>query len=172
MDSISRIRNELLKYPDVQFVDDSSSITVPEVSPNGFPATFFDCPPQWVVSLGGWHDHFDDPTAAIDLFFLALTSKARLRVWTRGNFEYKWTFEALEDDQWQAYATDGLLFFPFWRRATMSYQQNDILPAGLTYVGSSISGGDSRNDADPSGSGLAWTINSLAASSSTTSEYQ
>ncbi len=56
--------------------------------------------------------------------------------------------------------------------AATNINVNDILPAGLTYVGSSISGGDSRNDADPSGSGLAWTINSLAASSTTTLTFQ
>jgi len=38
----------------------------------------------------------------------------------------------------------------------------DILPPGITYVGGSAAGGDSQNEADPSGAGLTWTINTLA----------
>jgi len=42
----------------------------------------------------------------------------------------------------------------------------DSLPAGFVYQTASIAGGDSRNDSDPSGSGLSWSINSLLAGSS------
>jgi len=39
----------------------------------------------------------------------------------------------------------------------------DVVPAGVTYVGASISGGTSNDDSTPtSGSGLSWTINSIA----------
>ena len=37
----------------------------------------------------------------------------------------------------------------------------DPVPAGFTYVAGSISGGDSSSDADPTGAGLSWTINSV-----------
>ncbi len=37
----------------------------------------------------------------------------------------------------------------------------DVLPSGFSYVGSSIAGGDSRDESDPAGVGLRWTINSL-----------
>jgi uncharacterized repeat protein (TIGR01451 family) len=41
----------------------------------------------------------------------------------------------------------------------------DLLPLGITYVPTSIAGGDTRNDATPSaGSGLGWTIASLGSS--------
>jgi LPXTG-site transpeptidase (sortase) family protein len=38
----------------------------------------------------------------------------------------------------------------------------DIVPSGYTYVGGTIAGGSSRDDSDPAGTGLTWTINSLA----------
>jgi uncharacterized repeat protein (TIGR01451 family) len=44
----------------------------------------------------------------------------------------------------------------------------DVVPSGVTYVGSSIAGGDSNNDADPAGTGLSWTVNSLNNSANTT----
>lgn len=37
----------------------------------------------------------------------------------------------------------------------------DPVPAGFTYVGSSISGGDISDDSDPTGTGLSWTINNV-----------
>ena len=47
----------------------------------------------------------------------------------------------------------------------------DVLPAGLSYVSFSISGGDSADDSDPDGAGLSWTIASLASNTSTTLTY-
>ncbi|MGH1468387.1 MAG: beta strand repeat-containing protein, partial [Bdellovibrionales bacterium] len=38
----------------------------------------------------------------------------------------------------------------------------DIVPAGVTYVAASISGGDSNNGLDPPGAGLTWAISSMA----------
>ncbi|MFN2274296.1 MAG: sortase domain-bontaining protein [Anaerolineales bacterium] len=48
----------------------------------------------------------------------------------------------------------------------------DVVPSGYGYVPGSIAGGDSRNAADPGGSGLTWTINSLGAGSSASLTYQ
>jgi LPXTG-site transpeptidase (sortase) family protein len=39
----------------------------------------------------------------------------------------------------------------------------DVVPDGFNYQANSITGGNSRNDLDPAGSGLVWTINSLDA---------
>jgi len=39
---------------------------------------------------------------------------------------------------------------------------SDIVPAGFTYVGASITGGSTTNDASPAGTGLQWTVASLA----------
>ncbi len=44
----------------------------------------------------------------------------------------------------------------------------DIVKPGFTYEALSISGADSRDDTDPSGSGLTWVVNSLPSGSSTT----
>ncbi len=48
----------------------------------------------------------------------------------------------------------------------------DVVPSGYNYVPGSISGGSSRNDSNPAGTGLTWTINSLAPGASTTLTYQ
>ena len=46
----------------------------------------------------------------------------------------------------------------------ISVVTTDIVPNGFTYTGT-ISGGDTRNDDSPAGTGLTWTIDSLAAGS-------
>ncbi len=48
----------------------------------------------------------------------------------------------------------------------------DPVPAGFTYVASSMAGGDIRDDSTPTGTGLDWTINSLPAGSSTSLTFQ
>ena len=48
----------------------------------------------------------------------------------------------------------------------------DVVPSGLTYVASSVAGGNSHNDADPAGAGLSWVVSSLASGSSTSLTFQ
>ena len=48
----------------------------------------------------------------------------------------------------------------------------DVVPAGYSYAPGSITGGSSRNDTSPAGTGLTWTINSLAPGATTTLTYQ
>lgn len=48
----------------------------------------------------------------------------------------------------------------------------DPVPAGFTYVAASISGGDASTDADPTGAGLTWTINSIPVGSPATLTFQ
>lgn len=49
---------------------------------------------------------------------------------------------------------------------------SDPVPAGFTYVPSSMTGGDIQDDSAPSGTGLEWTINSLPASSPVSLTFQ
>ena len=48
----------------------------------------------------------------------------------------------------------------------------DPIPAGFSYIAASMSGGDVRDDSSPAGSGLDWTINSLASGLSTSLAFQ
>jgi len=48
----------------------------------------------------------------------------------------------------------------------------DVVPAGLSYVGSSIVGGDFQDEADPTGTGLIWDITNLASGAKQTLTYQ
>ncbi len=48
----------------------------------------------------------------------------------------------------------------------------DPIPAGFTYVGGSITGGDASIDTDPTGTGLTWTINSIPVGAPVTLSFQ
>jgi len=48
----------------------------------------------------------------------------------------------------------------------------DPVPAGFTYVAGSITGGDASSDADPTGAGLNWTINSVPVGSPVSLSFQ
>jgi len=48
----------------------------------------------------------------------------------------------------------------------------DVVPPGFSYVGTSIGGGDASNDGDPTGAGLAWTINSVPVGSPVSLSFQ
>ena len=135
MKPLTVIRDKLASYPEVQAEPDGDAITVRAKSSGGFDVTFYPCEPEYVVSLGGWHDHFDDASEALYVFFIALTNHARIDVIKRGKSEYKWTLEMLQDDAWVPHSTCGLLFFPFWRRKISTIQQNDILPFSTELTG-------------------------------------
>jgi hypothetical protein len=128
LELLDEVRDKLKKYPDAKFESDDCSITVLPNSPDGFRVAFMDCAPEYIVSLGGWHDHFDNTEDALDIFSTGLTSHSRLSVSSRGATEYRWTLELLSGGGWVPFSTDGLLFFPFWRQHVRSIQQNDIIP--------------------------------------------
>lgn len=48
----------------------------------------------------------------------------------------------------------------------------DIVPDGFTYRAGTISGGDSQNDTDPSGTGLTWSIASLNSGANTELKFE
>ena len=128
---LDEIREKLSKYPDATFESDDSSITVRPNSPGGFPVAFMDCASEYIVSLGGWHDHFDNSDEALDIFFTGLTTHSRISVSIRGNTEYKWTLELLGDNEWVPSSTCGLLFF---RSGDELFKQSNKTTSCLTQI--------------------------------------
>ncbi len=128
MQILESIREKLVRFPMIQFESDEDAMTVNPASYDGFTVTFYQCEQEYVISLGGWHEQFDDASEALDIFFRSLSNHARLDVRLSGDTEYQWTLETLENGLWQPHSTCGLLFFPFWRRRAAKIQQNDILP--------------------------------------------
>jgi len=129
MNLIDDIKTRLSRYPHIRYESDASSITVFPHSPDGFAVTLVvNDGNLYTISFEGWHEDFEGEEA-LNVFAFGLSYECRLKEYRRGNFAYKWTVEYLDDEgQWQEESTTGLLLFPFWKRSTVRYLQNNLLP--------------------------------------------
>ena len=130
MNLIDDIKTRLSRYPHIRYESDASSITVFPHSPDGFAVTLVvNDGNLYTISFEGWHEDFEGDDEALTAFAFGLSDECRLKEYRRGNFAYKWTVEYLDDEgQWQEESTTGLLLFPFWKRSTVCYLQNNLLP--------------------------------------------
>jgi len=79
------------------------------------------------VSCSGWHEEFEDKDEAKNCFLNALTPRVRILVTARGGYEYKWEYQALNNEIWHGYGVTGLLVFPFWRKVEQTAKSNNVL---------------------------------------------
>jgi hypothetical protein len=132
MSAVAQIERKLARYPQARRVLEEAgevgSITVLPPDADGFAVCLTERPGQWTVSYDGWHDDFDSETSAMNCFAFGLSAECRLRVEYRGAAAVKWTVEALADGAWVEDSTVGLLDPLFWRRRTVRYLQNCLIP--------------------------------------------
>ncbi len=125
MDVIEEIVAKLQTDPHVEFKRQSNSITIHPPNEDGFSITLLidDC---YEVNFEGWHEEFTDPQEALDCIAFGLSPKCRLKVSSRGDYDHRWTLEFAADDGWTEESTTGLLFYPFWRKPSERYLQNQL----------------------------------------------
>jgi hypothetical protein len=126
---IARIKEKLLKYPDVKYTSSDSHLEV-QPSDGGFSVAIHASDGKHTVAFEGWHEHFDDEDTALECFAWGLSDECRLEVSYRGAFPTSWTVQSLQDGEWVSDSTTGLLFIPFWRRRTVRHLQNAVLSRG------------------------------------------
>ena len=122
---IDEIRN-ILQENGVTYSEDNGWIWVKPQSEDGFEVGCAEDDRFAYVSCSGWHEEFEDKEDARNCFLNALTPRVRILITTRGSYEHKWEYQALEDDLWQGYGVTGLLVFPFWRRAKQIAKSNRV----------------------------------------------
>lgn len=128
MNAIEQVQQRLLKYPSLSYHQtDNSSITVAAPSPNGFSLTLTATQNGYVVFFDGWHEEFRSDEEALNCFAFGLSDQCRLKVFRRGQRDYKWTVESRTDAGWTEDSTTGLLFFPFWKGEEIVYRQNSVI---------------------------------------------
>jgi hypothetical protein len=126
MNALDEIRRRLSQVPQLRYVDEQNTISVPAQAPGGFDVTFSGAEPEHTVFFEGWHEHFSDSEEAMKCFLFGLSSRCRIKVSRRGGKAHKWTLEAFEDGKWIPYGTTGLLWFRFWLPADTAYLQNHV----------------------------------------------
>ena len=127
MTAVERLVEALQKHPEVPYSVEADWITVPAPSPTGFSVALSSGPEGFTVYFDGWHEEFTSEVGALNCFALGLSEQCRLKVYRRGNTDYRWTLEYRAGQQWAEGSTTGLLFFPFWRNRVTMYRQNSIV---------------------------------------------
>jgi hypothetical protein len=127
---IARIEEKLREYPDVLYRKSDNRLEVPAQSPTGFCVWILDRPDKYTVGFEGWHEEFEDADEALDCFTFGLSNACLLRIFRRGETDYKWLVLQRENGEWVSDSETGLLLFPFWRRCVQRDLQNDILKRG------------------------------------------
>ena len=128
MPLIEEIKSKLSKYPAARYQSNTSSISVLPNSTDGFAVDIVvNGNNHYTVSFNGWHEDFEDEDEAKNVFAFGLSDECRLKECRRGSFAYKWTLESLEHGEWIEQSTTGLLIFPFWKKASVHYLQNNLL---------------------------------------------
>jgi hypothetical protein len=122
---LDRVRHGLrTRHPELRFTDSGDRITVHPPNADGFSISIGS---DGVVAFDGWHEHFDDESAALNFFAFGFYGKCRLKVEIRGKIECKWTLEVIDEGKWVEDSTTGLLILPFWRSPRIIYRQNSAL---------------------------------------------
>src|SRR5688500_11109615 len=98
MSIIEDIKERLQKHPSVQYHADGDSIEVPASDANGFTVTLHVSGHEYIVAFDGWHEHFEEEAEAANCFIWGLSDECRLKVYSRGKFDYKWVVEYKEGD--------------------------------------------------------------------------
>jgi hypothetical protein len=125
-DVLERVERKLKEYPHVRFERNGPTISIFPTTASGFEASLRARGAAYVVTFDGWHEHFDDPEAALRCLAFGLSSRARLKVTSRGGHPYRWTLEFRDEAGWREDSTTGLIFRRFWGRREERYLQNDL----------------------------------------------
>lgn len=131
MDGFERIKEILRRSPSVPLEESVEKDGRKRISiaprPDGFLVSLSGRPGDYEVSFNGWHEPFDDAEEAVRCFLLGCSSRVRLEVSKRGDFEYRWVLQYKDGEQWVVDSITALFIFPFWRRKHTVYLQNNWL---------------------------------------------
>ncbi len=125
MNSIEEVKEKLKNYPELEWEEENSTISV--TPKDGFTVWLTESEEDCTVGFNGWHEEFSDKSEALNCFAFGLSDKCRLKVYCRGSTEYKWVMESYENGIWVSYSTTALIFIPFWRKKQIKYLQNNVV---------------------------------------------
>ena len=127
MPAIETIRQKLQRYPELRYDETPDSITVHPASSAGFAVALYQRDGGYTVSFAGWHEEFDSEAEALNCFAFGLSEECRLRVLSRGRWDYRWIVQHIVEGAWQDESETGLIFFPFWLRRHERTLQNHAI---------------------------------------------
>ena len=130
IDAIAALGDRLRdNHPQLRFElrdrDGERWLRIEAPNPGGFDVTLLDDLDEWTVYYGaGGHCHFERAEDALENVVFALSEDCRLVETWRGQFLQKSKLQVWTGSRWRMASVYGVLFFPFWRRATRLVFQN------------------------------------------------
>ena len=129
MNAIVRIVEILTQHPAVRYEFRSDAIRALAADENGYEvALLMHSEGNYTVCLATWHMEFTDEYSAVGTFLGGLTEGYRLKVTSRGNADYLWRIQYLENGGWRDGSAVGIFNYKFWRGKKIRYLQNRLLP--------------------------------------------
>ncbi|MCX7284233.1 MAG: hypothetical protein NTX28_09345 [Novosphingobium sp.] len=133
MDALAALADKLAKHPELNWSKGDQWVSIAAPRSGGFAVELRRDGDEWTVFLGsgGWHQHFDEATEALDLVAWCFSGNARVREIYRGQVLQKSILEGLEDGSWTSLALTRY-FAPFWRKKSEVVLRNpNLLSAKL-----------------------------------------
>ncbi len=127
MNPIAELRDKLIAFPEIRFMAEADSLAVFPADDEGFPVVIERDGDGYTVRFSGWHERFAEPQHAFNCFTFGLSDDCRLAIDRRGDREYRWTVETLENGAWVAGTTVARRWIPFWKRGEVVHRQNRFL---------------------------------------------
>ena len=111
-------------------VNDDNVIEILPDDPLGFPVFLTSTDKELLIQWGPCHQHFDDKYSSreegLKLFYYSLSTKARLKVFSRGSYDYNWRFEINNGPAWDL-IDSTYIGSMFWKKKKERTYQNNIL---------------------------------------------
>lgn len=105
---------------------DANAVLVERASTSGFDISLALSEGRWLVKVGPWYSHFEEPADALECFRGALSPETYLMTLERGNLPVR------TNVHWASgmVSTTARLFSPFWRRKSVVTRRNHWQIAG------------------------------------------
>ena len=128
---IQLIEDKLGQYPQVKFKKSPMRFSVLPLNAEGFEVWASDDGTEVTVGFAGWRQHFKtDRRQAYECFLWGLTDHCRLKVFSKGDRDYKWDAEFRRTEDWKGMGTVSdfsEILFHFWKPTHFRYLQNNII---------------------------------------------
>lgn len=108
----------------IPFEREGETLTIQAYDPGGFEVRIGPEKGGFVVWAEGWHEHDFESARLLDFVKIALSRNSRLVVLSRGKERYAFSFELLQNDQWNVFSRTYYINLAFWRRRKVTVLQN------------------------------------------------
>lgn len=128
-ESLTKIKGLVEKYKSDLLIKEETetSLTVIQTGEKRFPVTFHCLESGFKVQIKGLHKLFLAEEDALDYFASSLSDDCRLKVVMVGDTEYKWYLEVKEGKEWITENYSEIALFPFWKKKSVEYYQNNLI---------------------------------------------